>query len=235
MDHTTLMEREYFWKEYYNGKWLAENEQPQPWLDLSNERVYAQTLSLALQAAGPVGGRRCLDVGCGWGQMALCLRTLGGHSVGIDIVEGSIAELQRRYPHIQWVSGSFADRSVVESLGRFDVILAIEVLQYVDWADTLSMLWSNLNAQGRIVGVIPNADCPIVQRSTARFEGNYRGVEAKRLSALLDQLPSLNTWAMQGILFRRDQQLWPYETTSWSNTWNWPVIPNRLMFVAQKC
>ncbi len=232
--HMTLTERENFWQQHYRDNRLAENGQSLPCLDLSNQHVHAQTLSLALQAAGPGYERQCLDVGCGWGQLARCLHALGGNVVGIDIVEDTIAELRQSYPQIQWFVGSFLDRSILEPLGYFDVILAIEVLQYVELADALNILWSRLNSGGRIVGVVPHAGCPLVQRTTSRFEGKYRGVEAQTLSTILNQLQSQKTWAVQGFVFRKDQQLLPYETTPWSNTWNWSVVPNRLLFVAQK-
>jgi sugar transferase EpsL len=60
-----------FWSSYYGEVF----EQQKPWLDYSNARVQAQTFGLA--AAGPVDGAACLDVGCGWGQLARALVALG--------------------------------------------------------------------------------------------------------------------------------------------------------------
>ncbi len=234
MTQRTTTEQENFWQKHFASIHLADDGRPLPWLDLSNERVQAQHIGLALEAVGPVSGCHCLDVGCGWGQMTLCLHALGGNVTGIDIVADRISELQRTNPHIRWIAGSLLDPSVFNSLGYFDIILALEVLQYVDLRHALDLLWSRLNSNGRIVGIIPNAHCPIVQRVMSRFEGNFCAVTGQTLADVLDHLPSTNEWAMKGLIFRSDQQLWPYQTTRWTNAWDWPTEPNRLMFIAQK-
>ena len=55
-----MTEQEKFWRRYYEAMHFAEEDKPSPWLDLSNERVQAQHFGLALEATGPVHGRRCL-------------------------------------------------------------------------------------------------------------------------------------------------------------------------------
>lgn len=234
MTQRTLTERESFWQRYYEAIYLSEDGQPLLRLDLSNERVQAQHFALALEAAGPVYKRRCLDVGCGWGQMTLCLRALGGNVIGIDLEGNMISELRRTNPEVRWVAGSLFDSSMIKSLGNFDIILALEVLQYVDLRDAMDLLWSSLDPNGRIVGIVPNARCPFVQRVISVFEGNYRAATGQTLANVLDHLPSIKMWAMKGLIFRSDQQLWPYQTTTWANAWDWPTEPNRLMFIAQK-
>jgi len=46
------------------------SESQTPWLDYSNDRVQAQSLSLAIEAAGPIKGKLVFDLGCGWGHCA---------------------------------------------------------------------------------------------------------------------------------------------------------------------
>ena len=72
------------WAEYYRKLHSAS---PNPWLDLSNEAVQAQTFAVAIEAAGAIGERRCLDIGCGYGQLSTCLHGLrASEVVGVDIV-----------------------------------------------------------------------------------------------------------------------------------------------------
>jgi 2-polyprenyl-3-methyl-5-hydroxy-6-metoxy-1,4-benzoquinol methylase len=229
-----MTQLESFWYEYYKKHCRSEHGQPLTYLDYSNERVQAQSFGLALEAAGPIRDRRCLDIGCGWGQLALCLHFLGGMVVAIDIVDEMTGELRERYPYVKWVTGSFLERSVNESLGNFDVILAIEVLQYAKLVDAMNALWPRLDSGGRMVGVVPNANCPIVQRTISRFKGYYCAVAPQSLANILSQLPSLDTWALRGLAFKRDQGLLPYQITPWTRTWELLAVPNRLMFVVQK-
>src|SRR5262245_19048954 len=51
---------------------------------------------LELLAAERLGGRRVLDVGCGWGRLSLILAPASGGVVGLDRDPGAIAEARRR-------------------------------------------------------------------------------------------------------------------------------------------
>ena len=54
------------WHEYFEGVFRDAG----PWLNYPNPQCQTQTWALALEAAGPVAGRRCLDVGCGRGNLS---------------------------------------------------------------------------------------------------------------------------------------------------------------------
>lgn len=51
---------------------------------------------LGLLAAEGLEGRRVLDVGCGWGRLALALAPAAGHVVGLDRDAARIAEARER-------------------------------------------------------------------------------------------------------------------------------------------
>lgn len=51
---------------------------------------------LGLLAAEGLDGKRVLDVGCGWGRLALALAPLAGHVVGLDRDAALIAEARQR-------------------------------------------------------------------------------------------------------------------------------------------
>lgn len=51
---------------------------------------------MGLVAEEGLAGKRVLDVGCGWGRLALLLAPSAGHVVGLDRVAASIREARRR-------------------------------------------------------------------------------------------------------------------------------------------
>ena len=66
------------------------------WAELSDllDRVLAPFVTPLLDEAGPVAGRRILDVGCGAGALTLAVAGLGGSGLGADI-SGPLIEAAR--------------------------------------------------------------------------------------------------------------------------------------------
>ena len=86
-DEEPVSTQEQFWRDYY----VEIVEKGNLWLDYSNERVQAQTFALALEAAGPVRSKQCIDIGCGWGDFCCTLSALQASTVtGVDIVRSSL-------------------------------------------------------------------------------------------------------------------------------------------------
>jgi 2-polyprenyl-3-methyl-5-hydroxy-6-metoxy-1,4-benzoquinol methylase len=220
-------------REYWEKHYAAVADAGTPWLDYSNERVQLQSLGLALAASGNVIGQRCLDAGCGRGQLANTLAVFGaGEVVAFDMVEALLADNRRR-PEVRWECLNLNDRPRIEALGTFDRVYAMEVLQYVPVRETVAFLYSRLNPGGRIVAMIPNAECPIVQRSFSRFEGQYVGASVGELADLATELVDLEMWAYRGLAFSEDQRIAPYEFSSWMlSSDEWAAPPNRLLWVA---
>ncbi len=227
-----MNDREAYWFDYY-GKVAATGN---AWLDLSNEQVQAQSFALALEASGPVHGRRCLDIGCGWGQISRALKGLGAAEVtGVDLIPETIAKNSSQCPDIRWLCGSLGDSALESQLSDYDRVFLVEVLQYLPLRDTLHRLWQRLNPGGRLIGVVPNAECPIVKRTHDRFGENYSAPVPADLYAALNSLDALETWAVRGAAFGQDQRLAPYEVSSWGRELNnVPVPPNRIIFAASK-
>jgi SAM-dependent methyltransferase len=224
-------ELEEYWATYYRGV----VDGGTPWLDYSNARVQAQTLALALEAAGPVHGLRCLDIGCGWGQLTRMLAAAGAvQPTGVDIVPELIAQLAAAHPGHRWACGSPTDDAFLEGLGDFDVVFAVEVLQVVPMAATVEALWRRVVPGGRLVGVVANGRCSIVQRTQQRFGDRYVGIDVDAVSAVLAQLPDVAAFAFRGMFFQQDQTLVPYRAGPWSAAPAWPEEPNRVQFVAQR-
>ena len=224
-------ERGQFWKAHYDAVYA----QPNPWLDYSNHRVQLQSLAAALDAAGGVLERTCLDAGCGRGQLSLTLQAFGAAAVtGIDINAASINELQAKHPTCRWIPGSISDAATYADLGRFDLVFALEVFQYVALDSCLSLLWRSTCPGGRLIALVPNRDCPIVGKTVHRFSGQYAPVSPNELRARLSALEDLEFWACRGLWFRSDQRIAPYHLSLWTADADWERPPNRLLFIAQR-
>lgn len=224
-------DREAYWRAYYSDVVAGRA----PWLDYSNGRVQAQTLALALEAAGPLRDLRCLDVGCGWGQLSRLVAASGAREVtGMDIVPDLIDELRREHPGQRWVCGSPTDEGLLDGLGDFDVVFAVEVLHAVPFQPTLARLWRHVVPGGRLVGVVPSGDCPIAHRTMERFPGNYLAPAPATVREALADLASSAHADVRGLVFRPDQTATPYEAAPWGETARCGVVANRLQFVAVK-
>ncbi len=226
-----MSDREEFWHDYYN-KVATEGR---PWLDFSNERVQSQHFALALEAAGAIQGRRCLDIGCGWGQVSESFHSLRAAEVtGIDLVAELIEANKTRAPAIRWLCGSLSDPALESQLGTYDIVFLIEVLQYLPLRETLAQLWNRMAPGGRLVGIIPNADCPIVKRTMERFDDKYHAPTIAELSNALQSLDQVEVSLIRGAAFGADQRLTPYVVTAWGAAQADGTPPNRLNFVAVK-
>jgi SAM-dependent methyltransferase len=221
-------EVEAYWRQHYEA--LAVDG-PR-WLDYSNERTQAQSFALALDAAGPLDGRDVLDLGCGHGQLSLAARGLGARRVtGVDLATGSIERNARLHPNVQWIASPLLSMRTEET---YDLVFAIEVLQYLPCAEAIRHFWSLVRAGGRLVIIVPNRDCPIVGRAMTRFAGRFSPPSALALGTALPDLPGLSWWRVRGLFFLPDQSVSPYGPGSWTTEQDWPAPPNRLQLVAQK-
>lgn len=223
--------RERFWSAYYAGV----VQRREPWLDYSNQRVQAQTFGLALEAAGPLHGKDCLDVGCGWGHFSRSLRELSEAEVtGVDIVPELVTENARARPDIRWLCGSLEDPVFLEGVGTYDVAFLLEVLQLVPLDPTLRLVWQCVRPGGRLVAMVPNGKCPIASRTRDRFDANYSAPSVEDIDRVLRALPDLEHVAYRGMAFAVDQRIAPYEVSRWDDTGRWSPEPNRIQFVALK-
>ncbi len=220
------------WTEYYRRVYSAA---PKAWLDHSNEASQAQFFAVAIEAAGAIAERRCLDVGCGLGQLSTALLGLrASEVVGIDIVPELIASRREEYAHIRWECGSPSDEAFVRSLGDFDIIILVEILQYVELQSTMRALWGSVRSGGRIVAVVPNRDNSLVQKVMSRFEGTYLPPSSSELEELVASLPEVECWALRGLEFQPDQRLAPYVAYPVDTTRRTPDSANRLVFTIKK-
>jgi 2-polyprenyl-3-methyl-5-hydroxy-6-metoxy-1,4-benzoquinol methylase len=206
------------------------------WMDYSNDRVHVQTLGAAIEMSGHVSGRRCLDVGCGQGQLVRMLLALGAREVvGVDQAAEHVGRLVAQYPEASWHAGDIANESFRAQLGSFDLIYLLEVLQYLPVPEIFDGLWAMLAPGGRILATFPNEDCPITKKTVERFEGRYVPPPLQPLLAWARSAPGVDAFGVRGFDFEADQRLAPYALTSWTRDGHWlGKLPNRLQFVVQK-
>ena len=226
-----MSEQRRFWHDFYEGLY----PRSEVWMDYADERMQAHTFAVALEAGGPMFGRRVLAVGCGKGRFTRCLAGLGAKTVGVDFIEAAIEEHRRVFPDSRWEAGDVLDPAFCASLGAFDRIFLLEVLQHLEPERALRNLWAQLEPGGRIVGVYPNPENPFVQRTMGqRFAGNYRPPKAREVLDVLRSLPGHATSLLRGIVWRDDPTIVPNDLTAWTSEPDWPSPPKRLQIVALK-
>jgi len=102
---------------------------------------------LSLTILDGVPARRVLDMGCGKGAFTSLLARPDREVVGVDVSPTAIEKARERAPEIDFRVGTTDDVEEVAP-GPFDLIVAMEVLSYVeDWRsaiDTLARLGERL-------------------------------------------------------------------------------------------
>jgi 2-polyprenyl-3-methyl-5-hydroxy-6-metoxy-1,4-benzoquinol methylase len=226
-----------YWRDYFESRFATSGMDTIRRLDYSNEAVRQQTYACLLDGMGAAHNKDILDVGCGNGELARLCACLGGRVVGLDINRVAIERLARDYPDVIWLSVAVGDQQfVTERAERFDRVVCAEVLQYVDALASLSWLWRLLRPGGRLVLMVPNQRCSIIQRVEQRFEGRYRALTFEEWWQGLNALRPSAAW-VRTLEFRRDQRLQPYEAHHWHEPANHEVPaepPNRYQWVLEK-
>jgi SAM-dependent methyltransferase len=108
-----------------------------------------------LRLLGDLRGQRVLDIGCGGGHNAVACARAGATVVGLDISAVQLRAARRLAQthgvEVEWLHGDGMSLQGWQA-ARFDLILAIQVLPYVDGVATLLHITRNLlQPGGRLV------------------------------------------------------------------------------------
>jgi len=165
----------------------------------------------------PFIGQRVLEVGCGYGNLAVHLlsREL---VVGIDVSEDSIAVFRQRfanYGHVRAYVYDITDPQVLElaQIG-FDTAIALNVMEHIGAEEkALHHIRALLVPGGRFVAVVPAL--PGVYGTMDQAIGHHRRYTARMLRERLVRagfsllrlhyynLPGILGWWLNGRLLRR--------------------------------
>ncbi len=101
----------------------------------------------------PLRGLRVLDVGCGGGLLAEPLARLGADVTGIDLVPASL-EVARRHAAAEGLAITYrleTAEAVAERGERFDVVVASEVIEHVEYQAEFTATLAELTAAGGVL------------------------------------------------------------------------------------
>jgi 2-polyprenyl-3-methyl-5-hydroxy-6-metoxy-1,4-benzoquinol methylase len=113
-----------------------------------------QRLDAIVDLAGPIVGRRVLEVGCGAGHVLE--RFKGALRTGIDLSNGMLSRIRRRLGVSVDLARGSGD-GLPFAPGSFDVVVCTEVLEHVpDPAAVVAELVRVAGPDGRVVVSIPN-------------------------------------------------------------------------------
>ena len=102
-----------------------------PWnMDSGLEQArFAATNELLERAFGHVGS--LLEIGCGEGHQTLALQALADQVHGLDVSQTAIERARVRVPGAQFAATDIAGQPWGGGAGRFDLVVACEVLYYI--------------------------------------------------------------------------------------------------------
>ena len=211
-----------YWKSHFVALAKEDGTQAEQ-IDCSSHAPAIQNYAYVLEAVGTLPGKNVLDAGFGTGELSRILDLLGAKVSAIDVVPTRIPLLREQAPSIAWWQADLSEWTLPHNAQAFDVVVALESLQYVDFNDATNRLLSAVAVGGRLVVVVPNADCPIVQRTSEQFDGQYVGVSMTRMRQRITQIlqerndREVRNWRVsyRGISFQADESLAPYRSETW--------------------
>jgi hypothetical protein len=196
-------------------------------MDYPNDRLQVYTYAQILEAMGQLDGQSLLDAGCGWGVFSMLAYFLGASPVGVDFVPDTIQTLRKVHPMVRWEVADCGEPDQLLSLGVFDRVAAVEILQYLDFQTGIANLWQLVASGGRLVGCVPNSLCPFARGVQRRLNG-WIPVAPEDISRAAGALPGCSELHMKGLAYREDQAFVPYSTSGWES--DITGTPNRIVF-----
>lgn len=142
---------------------------------------------------GPdLSGRRVVDIGSGQGLTSLAARAAGAEVVSFDVDPASVAATERLRERAGspdgWSvqRGSILDRSFVESLGTFDVVISWGVLHHT------GRMWDAIDAAASLVR-------PDGLLWIALYHRTHRSGRSLRIKRFYNRLPGPGKAASRGL------------------------------------
>lgn len=118
-----------------------------------------------------------LDVGCGVGTLSLFLAARGAKKVlGIDLATDAIAQADTARKALELKNLSFRTEKLTAATGKFDVIIASEIIEHVpDAKKFVSLLAANLKKGGTLLLTTPYAHNFLRNHGMLKQHDTYAG------------------------------------------------------------
>jgi cyclopropane-fatty-acyl-phospholipid synthase len=139
--------------------------------NLTLEEAQEAKLSQIEELLDLQGGENVLEIGCGWGALAMRLARAGAHVTGITLSTQQLAFVRKRLEQQKLVDSAALELTDYRDVeGSYDRIVSIEMLEAVGeayWPAYFETLHDRLNVGGIVV-------LQVITIDEARFEA-YRG------------------------------------------------------------
>ena len=188
-----------------------------------------QNYAYVLEACGAVAGKRVLDVGFGDGALARSLDLMGATVSAIDINPENVPRLRVAAPTIAWWKADMTSWERSRNADPFDLIIACDCLQFVDFDDALRQLLGVLAPNGRMVGLLPNADFAPNHDASSSADA-LTVVSMSNAAEVLQPLAQHAHVAYRGIFFQPESTLVPLRSGPWINLSNHSGPPRPYLY-----
>ena len=182
----------------------------------ANDVLTVQEYAYTLEACGHVLGKRVLDVGFGSGGLARIFDVLGGQVSAIDIVATRIARLREEAPNVAWWHEDLALWKPPRHAEPFDIVVACETLQFVEFNNAVRRLLKVLAADGRLVILIPNADSPKVRQECQELGHEFMGISLESIHERLRRINPTAEFCYRGVYLQNQHDLTALRCGSWT-------------------
>jgi predicted TPR repeat methyltransferase len=170
----------------FEARYRAEAD---PWQTLASEyEAGKRERTLAACGPGPFGA--AIDLGAGLGLLSEALAPRCEHVVAVDgsrTAARAAAMRLRPFPHAEVLAGAIPE---VLPAGRFDLVVASEILYYLDdGALTATLRWiaRHLDPGGRVVAVHWTGDAHDLTRSAAAVSARLAATPGLRVVEAEDE------------------------------------------------
>jgi len=92
---------------------------------------HSYLLPALLKVLGPANGRTVLDVGCGNGSLTARLAAAGFQCTGLEHAESGVEQASLAFPDVTFGTHDVNEPLPADLRGRFDVVLAAEVIEHL--------------------------------------------------------------------------------------------------------